>query len=195
LGNESRGSKRKQSKPVEVVDVKPAEPEEEEVTVYASRLFELNLMAQDAVREFALHDIDDTEGLEKKRVTMHDAFTELYDEAAGFIEAAMSQEFDVAYLRSKIVSAEGEVREQLSKGLKELEEEIQQNMSEMWMARVLAWLHQAAAASGPFVEREHEDKKKEASRHLAAVYSLLEKPFSAMPAKTDGAQKDRKSVV
>jgi GMP synthase PP-ATPase subunit len=99
LGNESRGSKRKQSKPVEVVDVKPAETEEEEVTVYASRLFELNLMAQDAVREFALHDIDDTEGLEKKRVTMHDAFTELYDEAAGFIEAAMSQEFDVAYLR------------------------------------------------------------------------------------------------
>lgn len=195
MGNEPRASKRKQSKPVEVVNTTPVESEEEEVTVYTSRLFELNIMAQDAVREFALHDIDDTEGLEKKRVAMHDAFTQLYDEAAQFIEAAMSQEFDVAYLRSKIESSEPGVKEQLSKGLKDLEEEIQQNMSEMWMARVLAWLHQAAAASGPFVEREHEDKKKEASRHLAAVYSLLEKPFSAIPSKTDGAQKLRRVAL
>lgn len=76
MGNEPRASKRKQSKPVEVVNTTPVESEEEEVTVYTSRLFELNIMAQDAVREFALHDIDDTEGLEKKRVAMHDAFTQ-----------------------------------------------------------------------------------------------------------------------
>lgn len=152
-------------------------------------------MAQDAVREFALHDIDDTEGLEKKRVAMHDAFTQLYDEAAAFIEATMGQEFDIAYLRSRIDSSEGEPKEQLSASLKELEDENQKNMSDMWLARVLAWLHQAAAASGPFVEREHEDKKKEASRHLAAVYTALEKPFSAIPTRTDGAQKLRRVAL
>lgn len=169
--------------------------EEEELTVHTSKLFELNIMAQDAVREFALHDIDDKEGLEKKRVAMHDAFTKLYDEAAGFLEASMTQEFDIAYLRSRIESSEGEAKEKLSTALKELEDDTQKSTSEMWMARVLAWLHQAAAASGPFVEREHEDKKKEASRHLAAVYTLLEKPFSAIPSKTDGAQKLRRVAL
>ncbi|MGY5854652.1 MAG: hypothetical protein RTU92_13870, partial [Candidatus Thorarchaeota archaeon] len=55
---------------------KEEEPEEEEkdvltdidVPVYTSRLYELNIQAQDTVREFALHDIDDKEGLERKRI-------------------------------------------------------------------------------------------------------------------------------
>lgn len=188
MANKLRGAKAQPPKPVEP-------DEEEEVIVYSSKLFELNIMAQDAVREFALHDIDDKKGLEKKRVAMHDAFTQLYDEAAEFIDAIMGQEFDIAYLRSRVESAEGEAKDQLTASLKEIQDEAQRNASDMWLARVLAWLHQAAAASGPFVEREHEDKKKEASRHLSAVYTLLERPFSAIPSKTDGAQKLRRVAL
>ena len=59
----------------------------------------------------------------------------------------------------------------------------------------MAWLHQAAAASGPFIESEHPDKIKSASRHLAEVYTMLEKPFSAVPSKVDGTEKLRRVAL
>ncbi len=63
------------------------------------------------------------------------------------------------------------------------------------MAKVLAWLHQAAAASGPFTDEEHEDATKNALKHLAVVYTMLEKPFSAVPATVDGTQKLRRVAL
>ncbi|MDF1539759.1 MAG: hypothetical protein P1Q69_12735 [Candidatus Thorarchaeota archaeon] len=165
------------------------------VTVYTLLLHELNSKAQDAVRDFALHDIDDTDGLEVRRIAMHDAFTTLYDEVANFSEAIMGEEFDLAYLRNRLATADGETREQLEEALKEIQEQSQNNLAEVWMAKVMAWLHQAAAASGPFVESEHEDKEKNASRHLAAVYTMLEKPFPAIVSSVDGTQKLRRVAL
>ena len=167
----------------------------DETTIFTSLLFELNIKAQDAVREFSLHDIDDRDGLERKRIEMHDAFTELYDTIATFNEQIMIDEFDLAYLRNRAAQSEGEVKEQLENALEELKIQAQGNLADVWMARVMAWLHQAAAASGPFVEEEHEDKEKSASKHLAAVYTMLEKPFSAVPQKIDGTQKLRRVAL
>jgi hypothetical protein len=166
-----------------------------DVDVYTSNLYELNIKAQDAVREFALHDIDDREGLETKRIIMHDSFTELYDEIASFIEQIMVQDFDIAYVREKATQVEGEIKEQMEEALKELVNRAQRNQAEVWMAKVLAWLHQEAAASGPFTEEENKDNQKRASSHLAAVYTMLEKPFSAIPAKSDGTQKLRRVAL
>ena len=167
----------------------------EDATVYTSLLFELNLKAQDAVREFALHDIDDKEGLEKDRIAMHDAFTELYDSVAAFSEQVMMGDFDMAYLRNRVAESEGEVKQQLETAVEELTAETQKNLADVWMAKVLAWLHQAAAASGPFVESEHDNKHRSASKYLARVYTMLEKPFSAIPEKVDGTQKLRRVAL
>jgi len=167
----------------------------DDVQIYTSLLFELNLKAQDAVREFALHDIDDKEGLEKNRIAMHDAFTELYDTIAAFSEQTMVEEFDISFLRSRAAMAEGEAKEQLEQTLEELADQTQQNLADVWMARVLAWLHQAAAASGPFVEKENEEKLRMASKYLAKVYTMLEKSFSAIPEKVDGTQKLRRVAL
>jgi hypothetical protein len=167
----------------------------EDATVFTSILFELNLRAQDAVREFALHDIDDKEGLETNRITMHDAFTELYDNVAAFSEQVMMGDFDMTYLRTRIAQSEGETKQQLENALEELTTENQKSLADVWMARVLAWLHQAAAASGPFVEVEHDDKYRSASKYLARVYTMLERPFSAMPQKVDGTQKLRRVAL
>ena len=163
--------------------------------MYTRLLFDLNVVAQDAVRDFALHNIDDKEGLEAKRIVMHDSFTTLYDEVAKFSEEIMGEEFDLAYLRNRLATADGETREQLEEAMTEIQEQAQSNLADIWMARVLAWLHQAAAASGPFVEYEHEDKEKSASRHLASVYTMLEKPYSAIPATVDGTQKLRRVAL
>ncbi|MBN2227978.1 MAG: hypothetical protein JW779_00170 [Candidatus Thorarchaeota archaeon] len=168
---------------------------EDDALIYTSLLFELNLKAQDAVRDFALHDIDDKEGLETKRITMHDAFTELYENVAAFSEQVMIEDFDMNYLKGRIAQTEGEAKEQLEKAVDELVEQSKKNLADLWMARVLAWLHQAAAASGPFVESEHEDKQRNASKYLARVYTMLEKPFSAIPQKADGTQKLRRVAL
>ncbi|MHA1909640.1 MAG: hypothetical protein ACW98Y_20235, partial [Candidatus Thorarchaeota archaeon] len=180
----SRSSKKKKS-----------ETKTEIVSVYTRVLFDLNVSAQNAVRDFALHDIDDKDGLEMKRIAMHDAFTTLYDEVAKFSEEIMGEEFDLAYLRNRLATADGETREQLEEAMTEIQEQAQNNLADIWMARVLAWLHQAAAASGPFVEHEHDEKDKSASRHLAAVYTMLEKPFSAIPSTIDGTQKLRRVAL
>jgi hypothetical protein len=158
-------------------------------------LYELNIKAQDAVRDFSLHDIDDREGLEKKRIAMHNTFTELYDLISSFIEQIMVQDFDIAYIRDRITQAEGEVKEQMEEALKELVTRAQRNQSEVWMSKVLAWLHQAAAASGPFAEEDSEENERRASSHLAAVYTMLEKPFTAVPSKSDGTQKLRRVAL
>ena len=186
LSNVLPRSKKKASKSTKDAD---------DTTIYTSLLFELNIKAQDAVREFALHDIDDREGLEKKRILLHDNFTELYDTIAVFNEQIMIEDFDIGYLRTRIAQSEGEAREQLETALEEIVAESQKNLADVWMARVMAWLHQAAAASGPFVEEEHEDKEKSASKHLAAVYTMLERPFSAVPGKVDGTQKLRRVAL
>jgi hypothetical protein len=186
LSNVLPSSKKKESKDKMDAD---------DTTIFTSLLFELNIRAQDAVREFSLHDIDDREGLERKRIDMHDAFTELYDKIASFNEQIMIDDFDLAYLRNRAAQSEGEVKEQLEAALEELKVQAQTNLADVWMARVMAWLHQAAAASGPFVEEEHEDKEKSASKHLAAVYTMLEKPFSAVPQKVDGTQKLRRVAL
>jgi hypothetical protein len=167
----------------------------DDTLIYTSLLFELNIKAQDTVREFALHNIDDRDGLETKRMKMHDAFTELYNSFANFNEQIMIADFDISYLRNRIAQSEGEVREQLEEALEEVLAESQKNLADVWMARVMAWLHQAAAASGPFVEEEDDAKLKSASKHLAAVYTMLEKPFSAIPAKVDGTQKLRRVAL
>ncbi|MHA2234095.1 MAG: hypothetical protein ACXABH_02030 [Candidatus Thorarchaeota archaeon] len=167
----------------------------DDTVIYTSLLFELNIKAQDAVREFAHHDIDDKLGLETKRMNMHDAFTLLYNTFAAFNEQIMIADFDISYLRNRINQSEGEVRTQLEAALEEVLAESQSNLSDVWMAKVMAWLHQAAAASGPFVEEEDEAKLKSASKHLAAVYTMLEKPFSAIPSKVDGTQKLRRVAL
>ena len=171
------------------------EPEDIDVTVYTSRLYELNIQAQDAVRDFALHDIDDKEGLENKRLEMHDAFTELYDELALFNTQIMGEEFDIAYLRDRANQATDEQKERLENAIEELEAQSQRNLADIWMAKVMAWLHQAAAASGPFTDDDDPEKEKSASLHLAAVYTMLEKPFSAVAAKVDGPQKLRRVAL
>ncbi|MHA1771831.1 MAG: hypothetical protein ACTSYL_11045 [Candidatus Thorarchaeota archaeon] len=168
---------------------------ESDITVYTKRLYTLNKAAQAAVKEFSQHDIDDEEGLERRRIKMHDAFTQLYDELANFSENVMGVDFDIAYLRERIKHAEGETKAQLEKALSDLETELQNNLADIWMARVMAWLHQAAAASGPFSEEEHEDKEKAALQHLAQVYTMLEKSFSAIPVKTDGTQQLRRVAL
>ncbi|MHA2159062.1 MAG: hypothetical protein ACXABE_09195 [Candidatus Thorarchaeota archaeon] len=169
--------------------------ETDDTIIYTSLLFELNIKAQDAVREFALHDIDNREGLEIKRMKMHDAFTILYNTFAAFNEQIMISDFDISYLRNRVGQSEGEVRDQLEEALEEVLAESQKNLADVWMARVMAWLHQAAAASGPFVEKEDEEKLKSASKHLAAVYTMLEKPFSAIPSKVDGTLKLRRVAL
>ena len=166
-----------------------------DVVVYTSRLFELNATAQEAVRDFALHDIDDKEGLETKRIAMHDSFTTLYDEVAEFSEEIMGEEFDLAYIRNRLAAADGETRGKLEEAMKEIQAQAQINLADVWKAKVLAWLHQAAAASGPFIEHEHEDKEKSASYHLAGVYTMLEKPFSAVAKTVDGTQKLRRVAL
>ncbi len=165
------------------------------VTVHTSRLYELNILAQDGVKEFALTNIDDKETLERKRILMHDAFTELYDEIAKFSEQMMSDDFEIAYLRERYRAAEGEAKEQIREALEDITAKHQSNLGNVWMAKVMAWLHQAGAASGPFVEQESEEKAKESSRYLAAVYTMLEKPFSAIPSKVDGTQKLRRVAL
>ena len=167
----------------------------EDTQIYTSLLFELNLKAQDAVRDFSLHDIDDKEGIELKRIAMHDAFTELYDTIASFSQQIMVGDFDMSYLRNRVAQSEGEIKEQLETALEELEDQTQKNLADVWMARVMAWLHQAAAASGPFVENEHEDKQRNASKYLAKVYTMLERPFSATAKKVDGTQKLRRVAL
>ncbi len=168
---------------------------DDDIQIYTSLLFELNLKAQDAVREFALHDIDDREGIELKRIAMHDSFTELYDNVASFSQQVMVGDFDLAYLRNRVAQSEGEAREQLETALEDLTAQTQSNLADVWMSRVMAWLHQAAAASGPFVENEHEDKLRKASKYLAKVYTMLEKPFTAIPHKVDGTQKLRRVAL
>jgi hypothetical protein len=167
----------------------------EDIDVYTSKLYDLNIHAQDAVRDFALHDIDDMEGVEKKRIEMHDAFTDLYNEIAAFSEEIRGEDFDIAYLRERIEYAEEDTKEQLENALKELITKAQESQADVWMAKVMAWLHQAAAASGPFIESEHPEKIKSASRHLAEVYTMLEKPFSAVPSKIDGTEKLRRVAL
>ena len=167
----------------------------DDISVYTSKLFELNLMAQDAVKEFALHDIDNRESLDAKRIAMHDAYTDLYTEVAEFSERTMGEDFDIAYLRDRIAQSEGEMQAQLEVAMTELEALAKQNLADVWMAKVMAWLHQAAAASGPFVEEEDEVKQRNASRELAKVYTMLEKPFSAVSTKVDGTQKLRRVAL
>jgi hypothetical protein len=167
----------------------------DDIDVYTSRLYELNMQAQDAVKEFALHDIDDIPGLEKKRIVMHDAFTDLYDEIAGFSDEIRGEEFDISYIRERITHSEGDTKEQLENALKELIAKAQETLADVWMAKVMAWLHQAAAAKGPFIESEHPDKLKSASAHLAEVFTMLEKPFSAVPSKADGTEKLRRVAL
>lgn len=174
---------------------KKSKEDTEDVQIYTSLLFELNLKAQDAVRDFALHDIDDKAGLEKNRIAMHDAFTELYDAIASFSEQIMVDEFDMSYLRGRAAQAEGEIKQQIEQALEDLAAQTQRNLADVWMARVMAWLHQAAAASGPFVEHEPEDKLRSASKYLAKVYTMLERPFSAIPQKVDGTQKLRRVAL
>lgn len=169
--------------------------EEDKTSVYTSSLYELNLKVQDAVRDFALHDIDDEEGIEKKRLDMHDSLTDLYSEIATFSEQTMISDFEITYLRNRVVQAEGESKAQLEQALEDLATRSQNNLSDIWMAKVMAWLHQAAAASGPFNEEDHEDKKKNALKYLAAVYTMLERSFSAIPKKVDGTQKLRRVAL
>ncbi|TFF84702.1 hypothetical protein EU524_00515 [Candidatus Thorarchaeota archaeon] len=169
--------------------------EDDDTSIYTSVLYELNLKVQDSVRGFALHDIDDEEGIEKKRLDMHDSLTELYSEISTFSEQIMISDFEISYLRNRVAQAEGEGKEQLEKALEDLATKTQENLSDIWMARVMAWLHQATAASGPFNEEDHEDKKKNASKYLAAVYTMLERPFSAIPKKVDGTQKLRRVAL
>ncbi|MFX1485108.1 MAG: hypothetical protein ACFFCP_18160, partial [Promethearchaeota archaeon] len=183
------GSKKKKDDSVD------ADLDTDDTIIYTSLLYELNIKAQDAVREFALHDIDDKEGLEKRRMKMHDAFTELYNSIASFNEQIMIGDFDIAYLRNRISQSEGETKDQLENALEEVLAESQKNLADVWMARVMAWLHQAAAASGPFVVEEDALKMQSASKHLAAVYTMLEKPFSAIPQKVDGTQKLRRVAL
>ena len=96
---------------------KPASSDEDDdsdnALIYTSLLFELNLKAQDAVREFSLHDIDDKDGIELKRIAMHDAFTELYDSVASFSQQIMVGDFDMAYLRNRVAQSDGEIKQQL----------------------------------------------------------------------------------
>lgn len=187
MSNVPPGSKKKASQ--------QDDTDTDDTTIFTSLLFDQNIKAQDAVREFSLHDIDDRDGLEQKRIEMHDSFTELYDSIAAFNEQIMIDEFDLAYLRNRISQSEEDVKKQLEGALEELTAQAQGNLADVWMARVMAWLHQAAAASGPFVEEEHSDKLKNASKYLAAVYTMLEKPFSAVPMKVDGTQKLRRVAL
>ena len=90
---------------------------EENTQIYTSLLFELNIKAQDTVREFSLHDIDDKEGIELKRIAMHQAFTVLYDTIASFSQQIMVGDFDRAYLRNRVAQSEGETKEQLEAAL------------------------------------------------------------------------------
>ncbi|MFW9817799.1 MAG: hypothetical protein ACFFEW_17930, partial [Candidatus Thorarchaeota archaeon] len=107
----------------------------DDAVIYTSLLFELNIKAQDAVRDFALHDIDDRPGLEVKRIEMHDAFTELYNNFADFNEQIMIADFDISYLRNRIAQSEGDTREQLEEALEEVMAESQKNLADVWMAR------------------------------------------------------------
>lgn len=169
--------------------------DEDDPPIYTSLLFELNLKAQDAVRDFSLHDIDDKDGIEVKRIAMHDAFTELYDTIASFSQQIMVGDFDMAYLRNRVAQSDGEIKKQLESALEELENQTERNLADVWKARVMAWLHQAAAASGPFVENEHDDIQRNASKYLAKVYTMLEKPFTAIAQKVDGTQKLRRVAL
>lgn len=174
---------------------KTGDNEDDDTLIYTSLLFELNIKAQDAVREFSLHDVDDKEGIELKRIAMHEAFTELYDNIASFSQDIMVGDFDMAYLRNRVTQSEGETKQQLETALEELEDQTERNLADVWMARVMAWLHQAAAASGPFVENEHEDINRNASKYLAKVYTMLERPFAAIAKKVDGTQKLRRVAL
>jgi hypothetical protein len=94
-----------------VSNVIPRRDEKDEVDlegieVYTQQLMELNAESQDAVRDFALHDIDDQEGIERELLEMHDTMTKLYDQVARFSEDIMTEDFDMAYLRERISQAE-----------------------------------------------------------------------------------------
>ena len=116
MSNVLPSSKKKASKQ----DIKDID----DTSIYTSLLFELNIKAQDAVREFSLHDIDDREGLERKRIEMHDTFTELYNTIAAFNEQIMIDDFDLAYLRNRAAQSEGEAKEQLEAALEELDDDL-----------------------------------------------------------------------
>ncbi|TFG10493.1 hypothetical protein EU538_01695 [Candidatus Thorarchaeota archaeon] len=167
----------------------------EGIEVYTQQLMELNAQSQDAVRDFALHDIDDQEGIERELLEMHDTMTKLYDQVARFSEDIMTEDFDMAYLRERISQAEGESKQQLEQALEELQVRSERNLSEVWMAKVMAWLHQAAAASSPFIDKENAEKADSASRYLSAVYTMLERPFTAVARKTDGTTKLRRVAL
>jgi len=169
--------------------------QESDVKVYSSSFFELNLEIQDAVREFILHDIDDIEGLENKRIQMHNAFTNLYEEITRFGQDVMAESFDMAFLRKGIAQAEPEVKEQMQAALEDLVEQEKSQLGEIWMIKVLAWLHQSAASSSPFVEESNQESKQKALTLMADIYTMLEKPFSAVPSKVDGTQKLRRVAL
>ncbi|MEM4734377.1 MAG: hypothetical protein QXS20_01550 [Candidatus Thorarchaeota archaeon] len=163
--------------------------------VYTRKLLDLNTRAREAVREFALHDVDDMDGLESRRIAMHDAFTMLHSETARFNEEMMGEEFDIAYLKERIKQAEGETKAQLENAVKELQTQAERNRADIWMSRVMAWLHQATASSGPFVDEENEEKKRNALGIFSTVIMMLDRPFAAVPDHTDGTMKLRKIAL
>ncbi|MGV9103366.1 MAG: hypothetical protein ACOC3C_04555, partial [Candidatus Thorarchaeota archaeon] len=165
--------------------------QDSDVTLYSNIFFELNLEIQDAVRDFILHDIDDIEGVERKRIQMHNAFTNLYQEMARFGQEVIAESFDTEFLRKAIEQAHPEVKEQMQAALEDLVQQEKSQLAEIWMSKVLAWVHQSAAASSPFVAETNQDSKRKALLLMADIYTLLEKPFSAVPSKVDGTQKLR----
>ncbi len=167
----------------------------EGIDVYTKNLMELNAQSQNAIRTFVLHDIDDKEGFEKKLTEMHDAMTRLYDQVAKFSEDIMTEDFDIAYLRNRIALAEGESKQQMEEALDELQVKSEKNLGEVWMAKVMAWLHQAAAASSPFIDTENKEKADGASRYLSQVYTMLERSFAAVARKTEGTTKLRRVAL
>ncbi len=166
-----------------------------DVNIYTSKLYELNIIAQDSVREFSLHDVDDKEGLERKRVAMHDAFYDLYMAIAEFHKDIMVNEFDVAYLRDGIESTEGETKQQIQTIYEKIVEKYQSDLANVWMAETMAWLHKASSIHSPFTNEDHPDKTGEAAKVLSEVYTMLEKPFSVVPGKVDGTEKLRRVAL
>ncbi len=183
-----RKSKEEEDRQEDAPDVMPGS---DAIEVHTYKLFELNLETQDAVREFVLHDVDDREGLEEKRLKMHEAFSRLYQEIATFTDELTTQDFDIALLKDRIQRADDESKGQLEEMLKTLQTQAQNSIADAWMARVMAWLHQAASIGGPFVSTEHGDRKKIASKYFASVITMLDRSFTAVASDADGAQKLR----
>ncbi len=174
---------------------RPSDIDLSDITVFTSKLYDLNITAQDSVREFSLHDIDDKEGLEKKRLAMHDAFYELYRTIAEFHEDIMIDEFDIAYIHDGLQKAEGESKEQIRAIYEKVVEKYQADLANVWMAKTMAWLHKAAAAKSPFLDTKHPEKAQEAVKVLSDIYLMLEKPFSAVPESVDGTEKLRRVAL